>query len=184
MGVGGQGGQGTKGKDGGEKKDSGTSASSATKNNLLPSTTSVSVLYCTVGGSLGTIQSLTEKEYHFYWALQRAIVKAVLNNSSSKRSQSAALGGLSHSNFRNFENDTKFSEYRKFIDGDLIESFLDLTKRQMNEVVKILADDGWLSNYFEEGDSDEKNDFSDTSAKSKITVGGVIRQVEVMVRRH
>ena len=106
---------------------------------------------------------------------------------------SEAIGGLSHSKFRNFENDRKSGEYRKFIDGDLVESFLDLTPRQMGDVVKIMADDGWLLTYFDEDDEDEKAeearlamDSSDSSnaPEPKLTVGGVIHQVESMARRH
>lgn len=36
----------------------------------------------------------------------------------------AAVGNLSHSSFRCFENEAKSSEWRGYIDGDLVESFL------------------------------------------------------------
>ena len=56
-----------------------------------------------------------------------------------------------------------------------------------------MADDGWLLTYFDEDDEDEKAeearlamDSSDSSnaPEPKLTVGGVIHQVESMARRH
>lgn len=46
------------------------------------------------------------------------------------------VGGFSHSEWRSFSNERKTVESRNFLDGDLIESFLDLKADKMSEVVK------------------------------------------------
>lgn len=54
------------------------------------------------------------------------------------------VGGFSHKDWRMFENRRSVSEARNFIDGDLVESFLDLPKAQMTKVVDKLNSDGML----------------------------------------
>jgi len=50
------------------------------------------------------------------------------------------VGGLSHAEWRSFSNEHKVSDgtHNNFIDGDLIESFLDLKKESMDDVAKIM----------------------------------------------
>ena len=49
------------------------------------------------------------------------------------------VGSLSHEQWRSFHNGKKMSEARNFLDGDLIESFLDLDRGKMDEVAKAMA---------------------------------------------
>jgi DNA damage-binding protein 1 len=49
------------------------------------------------------------------------------------------VGGLDHATWRSFRNERRVSPPRGFIDGDLIESFLDLKHEKMLEVVKALG---------------------------------------------
>lgn len=44
------------------------------------------------------------------------------------------VGGLSHKRFRRFINERRNVEAHNFLDGDLIESFLDLRRDKMSEV--------------------------------------------------
>lgn len=46
------------------------------------------------------------------------------------------MGGFSHEQWRSFSNERKQNELvaTNFVDGDLIESFLDLSKPRMDEV--------------------------------------------------
>lgn len=44
------------------------------------------------------------------------------------------VGGLSHKRFRRFINERRNVEAHNFLDGDLIESFLDLKRDKMCEV--------------------------------------------------
>jgi len=46
------------------------------------------------------------------------------------------VGGLSHSEWRAFVNDRKSVDCHGFIDGDLLEGFLELSQAKMAEVVK------------------------------------------------
>jgi DNA damage-binding protein 1 len=45
------------------------------------------------------------------------------------------VGRIDHSFWRSFHNDKKTEDCEGFIDGDVIESFLDLSKPVMEEVV-------------------------------------------------
>ena len=54
------------------------------------------------------------------------------------------VGGFSHKDWCTFENRRSVSEARNFIDGDLVESFLDLPKPQMAMVVDKLNNEGML----------------------------------------
>jgi DNA damage-binding protein 1 len=49
------------------------------------------------------------------------------------------VGGLEHAEFRAFRSERKVSESRGFVDGDLIETFLDLSPSDA-EQVRILID--------------------------------------------
>lgn len=44
------------------------------------------------------------------------------------------MGGLSHEQWRSFCNERKTVDARNFLDGDLIESFLDLSRNKMEEI--------------------------------------------------
>jgi DNA damage-binding protein 1 len=50
------------------------------------------------------------------------------------------VGGLSHAEWRSFSNEHRNTDgtHNNFIDGDLIESFLDLKKESMDDVAKIM----------------------------------------------
>ena len=51
------------------------------------------------------------------------------------------VGGLSHQKWRSFFNERKNEEASGFIDGDLIESYLDLKKERMDEVAQLMGMD-------------------------------------------
>ena len=53
------------------------------------------------------------------------------------------VGGLSHGAWRAFETERKVTDARNFIDGDHVETFLDLTQADADKVVAIMAQDGW-----------------------------------------
>ena len=44
------------------------------------------------------------------------------------------MGGLSHAEWRSFHNDRKTSPAFNFVDGDLVEAFLELSADKMREV--------------------------------------------------
>ncbi|EEC79792.1 hypothetical protein OsI_21216 [Oryza sativa Indica Group] len=83
------------------------------------------VIFGTINGVIGIIASLPHEQYVFLEKLQSTLVKFI-----------KGVGNLSHEQWRSFHNDKKTSEARNFLDGDLIESFLDLSRNKMEEVAK------------------------------------------------
>lgn len=81
------------------------------------------VIFGTVNGVIGVIASLPQEQYQFLQKLQQALVKVI-----------KGVGGLSHEQWRSFSNERKTVEARNFLDGDLIESFLDLNRHRMDEI--------------------------------------------------
>ena len=70
-------------------------------------------LYCTVYGAIGVIASLPEAHFKFFATLQEYM------------SKTRGVGGFSHSEWRAFQNERKLEDAKNFVDGDLIEQFLD-----------------------------------------------------------
>ena len=53
-----------------------------------------------------------------------------------------SVGGFQHDEYRRFLTEKAVSDAHSFIDGDLIESFLDLSKQGMEEVVMLMRAEG------------------------------------------
>jgi len=87
------------------------------------------LLFGTVNGSVGVLASLNQEQYTFFSKLQNALSQVI-----------KGVGGLRHDNWRSFSSERKTVEAKNFIDGDLIESFLDLKREKMEEVCKLLGD--------------------------------------------
>ena len=50
------------------------------------------------------------------------------------------VGGFSHAEWRAFQDEHTGSECRNFVDGDLIEQFLDLKRERMDKIAKVRPD--------------------------------------------
>jgi len=92
------------------------------------------VIFGTINGVLGLVASLPESIFKKVSRIQDAIRKVI-----------KGVGGLSHSEWRSFENERRIGtgrpeEQRLFIDGDLIEQFLDLRREKMREVAVEVGD--------------------------------------------
>ncbi|TYI95433.1 hypothetical protein E1A91_D02G279500v1 [Gossypium mustelinum] len=83
------------------------------------------VIFGTVNGAIGVIASLPHDQYVFLEKLQSNLRKVI-----------KGVGGLSHEQWRSFNNEKRTAEAKNFLDGDLIESFLDLSRGKMEEVSK------------------------------------------------
>lgn len=83
------------------------------------------VIFGTVNGQLGLILSLLKENFEFLEKLQNAMQSVV-----------QPLGQFSHSKFRSFSNERRTCEMSHFIDGDLIEAFLDLKRHLMEQVAQ------------------------------------------------
>ncbi|XP_060580249.1 DNA damage-binding protein 1-like [Ruditapes philippinarum] len=91
-----------------------------------------SVLFGTVNGAVGLVTQLPPDFYHFLQDVQGRLAKVI-----------KSVGKIDHSFWRSFHTERKTEVCTGFIDGDLIESFLDLSREKMAEVVQGLQiDDG------------------------------------------
>ncbi|KAM0880962.1 hypothetical protein ACQ4PT_033240 [Festuca glaucescens] len=86
------------------------------------------VIFSTINGVIGIIASLPHDQYVFLEKLQATLVKFI-----------KGVGSLSHEQWRSFHNDKKTLDAHNFLDGDLIESFLDLNRGKMEEVAEAMA---------------------------------------------
>jgi len=85
-------------------------------------------LFSTVGGSIGVIASLPYKDFEFFSKVEGEMRKVV-----------KGIGGLEHQAWRSFKSERRRAESCGFIDGDLVETFLDLPRVKMEEVVRELG---------------------------------------------
>ncbi|KAL9818275.1 putative transcription factor WD40-like family [Arabidopsis thaliana] len=83
------------------------------------------VIFGTVSGMIGVIASLPQEQYAFLEKLQTSLRKVI-----------KGVGGLSHEQWRSFNNEKRTAEAKGYLDGDLIESFLDLSRGKMEEISK------------------------------------------------
>lgn len=100
-----------------------------------------SLLYGTVGGALGAIAAISEEEYQFFLALQHQLSKVLCPCRSHHFSLTPryvkvvrGVGGFTHDQWRAFSNERKNVPSRGFIDGDLVERFLDLKPAQQAQI--------------------------------------------------
>lgn len=88
---------------------------------------------------VGTILTLTEDNHNFLAQVQTAMTKVV-----------RGVGGFSHEEWRSFTNGRRTSPSSKFIDGDLVESYLDMPRNKQEEVLRHICadpqggDQSWL----------------------------------------
>ncbi|CAG0895305.1 unnamed protein product [Darwinula stevensoni] len=95
-------------------------------------TTQGSILLGSVNGCIGLVTQLPQELYSFLEEVQKKLTKVI-----------KSVGKIDHSFWRSFNNERVTLECEGFIDGDLIESFLDLDHATMEEVTKGLSiDDG------------------------------------------
>lgn len=86
------------------------------------------VIFGTVNGVIGVIASLPHDQYVFLEKLQANLRKVI-----------KGVGGLSHEQWRSFNNEKKTADAKNFLDGDLIETFLDLNRTRMDEISKAVG---------------------------------------------
>lgn len=81
------------------------------------------VLFGTVSGAIGLVTQISSTFYDFLHDLQNRLTSTI-----------KSVGKIEHSYWRSFNTDIKIEPSEGFIDGDLIESFLDLNSEKMKEV--------------------------------------------------
>ena len=87
------------------------------------------LLFGTVNGVIGVLASLPEDQFTYLLGLQKALNKVV-----------SGVGGLSHEQWRSFHNEHrgKTAEAKNYLDGDLIETFLDLRREKAEQVAALV----------------------------------------------
>lgn len=86
------------------------------------------VIFGTINGVIGVVASLPHDQYVFLEKLQANLVKVI-----------KGVGGLSHEQWRSFNNEKKTVDARNILDGDLVESFLDLSRSRMDEIASSMG---------------------------------------------
>jgi len=81
-------------------------------------------LYATVDGTIGSIIGLDAKSATFFAALEYSMARTI-----------KPIGNLDHHDFRAYRSESRQQPSQGFIDGDLVESFLDLDKEKMELIV-------------------------------------------------
>jgi len=145
-------------------------------------------LYGTVDGSIGSVLGLNGSTFAFLSSMQRAMTSII-----------KPVGGIGHQYFRAFHADRCNRPSRGFVDGDLIETFLDLNRQTMEKIVDKMNTDGrWkirdaglglsdpVDNHqtFMDTDVGIENDSQPVSNSSFLTVDDVLCAVEEISMLH
>ncbi|OXU25996.1 hypothetical protein TSAR_009174 [Trichomalopsis sarcophagae] len=113
------------------------------------------VLFGTVCGAIGLVTQIPSTFYEFLRNLEDRLTSVI-----------KSVGKIEHNFWRSFNTDLKIEQCEGFIDGDLIESFLDLSHEKMAEVAMgIVIDDG-------------------SGMKKEATVDDLVKIVEDLTRIH
>ncbi len=80
-----------------------------------------------ISGYIGLFLQLSPSLYQLLMSLQLALAKHV-----------PSVGKIDHGTWRSFESDERSDVSRGFVDGDLIETYLDLPKTIQHELIKDL----------------------------------------------
>lgn len=133
-----------------------------------------SLLYGCVSGAVGSVSSLSEESFKFLLVMQKCLRAAL-----------SGVGGLSHEDWRCFHNERRMGSQLNAIDGDLIESFLDLSRDQMKAVVNQINFELQSANATEERDVRLASSAMETGASLPfLSVTDVIRTVENLATTH
>jgi DNA damage-binding protein 1 len=116
------------------KKDGDSSAASATRSARRPLvTTGSQTLFGTVDGTLGVVLGMDGRTAAFFGTLERALATII-----------RPVGDFSHAKYRACEAENRLHPAHGFIDGDLVESFLDLDRHTMQLIAdEMNRDGGW-----------------------------------------
>ncbi|XP_055682450.1 DNA damage-binding protein 1 [Lutzomyia longipalpis] len=116
--------------------------------------TSGCVLYGTISGAIGLVTQIPPNFYEILKNLEERLTHTI-----------KSVGKISHSTWRSFHTEMKMEPCEGFIDGDLVESFLDLNRDKMRETVFGL-------------------EIESEGVKKEATVDDIIKIVEDLTRIH
>jgi DNA damage-binding protein 1 len=131
-------------------------------------------LFGTTEGTLGAILGLDGPTTAFFACLERALQKVV-----------KPIGNFSHQRFRAFNAEQRQHPSHGFVDGDLVESFLDLDKASMERVVKEMNRDGdWESDDSAYATGGTETDAMEVGSRPELLLDDVLALVEEMSMLH
>jgi DNA damage-binding protein 1 len=142
-------------------------------------TTGSQTLFGTVDGTLGVILGLDGPTAAFFSCLERSMQRVII-----------PVGNFSHQQFRAFNAEQRIHPSHGFVDGDLVESFLDLDKNTMKLVVQQMnRDGGWEidDSSFAAGANEKEEDPNvgmDDDQRPELSVDDVLAVVEEMTMLH
>lgn len=82
------------------------------------------ILYGTVSGAIGLVTQIPANFYEILRSLEERLTQTI-----------KSVGKIEHSAYRSYNTDMKLEVCEGFIDGDLVESFLDLKREKMIETI-------------------------------------------------
>jgi len=141
-------------------------------------------LFGTVDGTLGVILGLDGRTAAFFGTLERAMAQVI-----------RPVGDLSHSRYRSVEAEHRVHPAHGFVDGDLVESFLDLDRTTMEAIVaEMNRDGGWevdesvlrtgSATASASGGKEPGTDDGMDEDRPELTVDDVLAMVEEMAMMH
>jgi len=132
-------------------------------------------LFGTVDGTLGVILGLDSATAAFFSCLEKSMEHVIM-----------PIGNFSHEQFRAFRTEDRSHPCHGFVDGDLVESFLDLDLSTMEKVVQQMNKDGsWTTSSSKSHFSqDDANIGIDDSQNPQLCVDDVLAVIEEMTMLH
>lgn len=132
------------------------------------------VLYGTVSGAIGLVTQIPQDFYDFLRSLEERLTHTI-----------KSVGKIDHASWRSFRTDQKVEQCEGFIDGDLVESFLDLSREKMRECATGLVvslEEFWVLKLLNSNLFSFKID--NNGQKQEATVDDIIKTVEDLTRIH
>ena len=134
-------------------------------------------LFGTTDGTLGVVLGLDSRTAAFFGCLEKAMSRVI-----------RPVGDFSHESFRACKTERRTHPAHGFVDGDLVETFVDLDQRLMELVVKEMnRDGGWeVDDVVLRPDSESLQDVDgrETSLDCELTVDDVLSMVEEISMLH
>jgi DNA damage-binding protein 1 len=137
------------------------------------------VLFGTVEGTLGVSLGLDGRTAAFFSSLERAMASVI-----------KPVGNLTHEMYRAVKGQNRTLPAHGFVDGDLVESFLDLDRALMELVVKEMNREGrWevdeaVISEAKRGSTKRSEEQDEDQTRSELTVDDVLAMVEEMTMLH
>jgi len=134
-------------------------------------------LFGTVDGTLGVILGIDDATAAFFSCLEKAMENVIM-----------PIGNFSHQQFRSFSAEQRINPRHGFVDGDLVESFLDFDMSTMELVVQQMNEDGsWTksnSTTHLPGNREDGNIDIGVNQNPQLSVGDVLAVIEEMTMLH